>query len=58
MTILISSLISDPIGDIALGSGGARDSMLPGHSQVNYSANQVKRKPRNTMPPCRTGRGI
>ena len=33
-------------------SGGARDSMLPGHSQVNYSANQVKRKSRNTMPPC------
>ena len=25
-------------------SGGARDSMLPGHSQVNYLANQVKRK--------------
>ena len=25
-------------------SGGARDSMLPGHSQVNYFANQVKRK--------------
>ena len=33
-------------------SGGARDSMLPGHSQVNYLANQVKRKSRNTMPPC------
>ena len=27
-------------------SGGARDSMLPGHSQVNYLANQVKRKSR------------
>ena len=30
-------------------SGGARDSMLPGHSQVNYLANQVNRKSRNTM---------
>ena len=26
--------------------------MLPGHSQVNYLANQVKRKSRNSMPPC------
>ena len=25
-------------------SGGARDSMLPGHSQVNYSANQGQEK--------------
>ena len=35
-------------------SGGARDSMLPGHSQVDYLANQVKRKSksRNIMPPC------
>ena len=30
-------------------SGGARDSMLPGHSQVNYLANQVKRKSRDTI---------
>ena len=36
----------------SVGSGGARDSMLPGHSQVNYLANQVQRKSRNTMPPC------
>jgi hypothetical protein len=35
---------------ITMVSGGARDSMSPGHSQVNYSANQVKRKSRNTMP--------
>ena len=26
---------------ILINSGGARDSMLPGHSQVNYLANQV-----------------
>ena len=29
-------------------SGGARDSMLPGHGQVNILVNQVKKKSRNT----------
>ena len=39
---------------LLLHSGGARDSMLPGHSQVNCLANQVKRKSksRNIMSPC------
>ena len=35
----------------ASSGGGARDSMLPGHSQANYLANQVQRKSRNSMQP-------